>query len=59
MKSIANCAELASEVDRLYVYDNSRDNQKATLLFRMKDGELAKQYVGNIPEWALNILPNK
>jgi predicted ABC-type ATPase len=58
MKSIVNCAELSREVNRLYVYDNSRDNHKATLLFRMKDGELAKQYVETIPEWALNILPN-
>lgn len=57
IKSIANCAEIAPNIDRLYVYDNSRNQEKATLLFRLLDGQLVKQYVDEIPEWAQNILP--
>lgn len=57
IKSIANCAEIAPNIDRLYVYDNSRNQEKATLLFRLRDGQLVKQYVDEIPEWAQNILP--
>lgn len=57
IKSIANCAKLAPIVDRLYIYDNSRDNKKALPLFRLSDGVLVKQYADVIPEWATNILP--
>ena len=57
IKSIANCAEIAPDVDRLYVYDNSRENENAIPLFRLRNGEMGKQYVDTIPEWALNILP--
>lgn len=57
IKSIANCAEIASEVDRLYVYDNSLEDEMAQPLFRLRDGELGKQYVESLPEWAKNILP--
>lgn len=39
IKSIANCAEIAQEVDRLYVYDNSREDEKALPLFRLRDGQ--------------------
>jgi predicted ABC-type ATPase len=56
-KSIMNCKEIGREVDRLYVYDNSRDNEKALPLFRLKDGALAKKYVDVIPDWAKSILP--
>ncbi|MCH5346651.1 MAG: zeta toxin family protein, partial [Muribaculaceae bacterium] len=59
IKSIANCAEIASEVDRLYVYDNSAENAKAVPLFRLRDGQIGKIYVENIPEWATNILPKE
>lgn len=58
IKSIANCAAIASAVDRLYVYDNSIENEKAKLLFRLRDGVLVKQYVDAIPVWAQNILKN-
>lgn len=51
-KSINNCSILAPIVDRLYVYDNSRDGEEARLLFRKSNGELAKQYTDVIPEWA-------
>lgn len=57
IKSIANCAEVAPFVDRLYVYDNSNEGKKAIPLFRLRDGELAKQYVHSVPKWAENILP--
>jgi predicted ABC-type ATPase len=56
-KSITNCARISSEVDRMYVYDNSRENEKALPLFRLRDGVLAKKYVEVIPDWAKSILP--
>ncbi len=59
IKSIANCAEIAPEIDRLYVYDNSREDEKALPLFRLRNGEIGKIYVENIPEWAKNILPDR
>jgi predicted ABC-type ATPase len=58
-KSITNCAGISSEVDRMYVYDNSRENEKALPLFRLKDGVLAKKYVEVIPDWAKSILPGE
>ena len=57
-KSIANCIALAPYVDRLYVYDNSIEDAEARLLFRMSDGELAKRYVEELPNWASTILPD-
>lgn len=59
IKSIANCAEVAEEVDRLYVYDNSIDGKEAQPLFRLKGGQIGKIYTNQIPEWAKNILPFK
>lgn len=57
IKSIANCAEIAPVVDRLYVYDNSLEDKKAVPLFRLRNGTIGKQYVETVPEWAQNILP--
>ena len=57
VKSIANCAEIAGEVDRLYVYDNSIDGEEARPLFRLKESQIGKIYTDSIPEWARNILP--
>ena len=57
IKSIANCAEIAPVVDRLYVYDNSIEDKKAVPLFRLRNGVMGKQYVDTVPEWAQNILP--
>lgn len=56
-KSIANCVELASLVDRLYVYDNSINDQDPRLLFRTRLGRLCKTYAddADTPEWALQI----
>lgn len=56
-KSIANCIALAPYVDRLYVYDNSIEDAEARLLFRLSDGELAKRYIEELPNWASTILP--
>jgi len=41
--------------DRTYIYDNSVDGQEAQLLFRFVDGNLFKQYVKEVPEWATKI----
>lgn len=50
-KSIVNCKRLAMLVDRLYVYDNSIENQPARLLFRIADGKIIKQYLQSLPRW--------
>lgn len=55
-KSILNCRKIISLVDRLYVYDNSIEDKEASLLFRMSDGKLVKNYTENIPQWAETIL---
>ena len=57
-KSIANCADIAQDVDRLYVYDNSLEDQQAKPLFSLRNGILGKLYVNQIPKWAQNILPS-
>jgi predicted ABC-type ATPase len=41
--------------DRTYVYDNSKDGVEAQLLFRMTEGKIFKEYVKEIPEWAIGI----
>ena len=51
-KSIVNCKRCAALANRVYVYDNSIDDVDASLLFRMTDGVLFKQYVEDAPEWA-------
>ena len=56
-KSIENCKTVAPIVDRLYVYDNSVNGQDAKIQFRLTNGELAKMYVDDVPEWAQIILP--
>ena len=38
-KSIFNCKKIIPSVDRLYVYDNSVEDQDASLLFRMSEGK--------------------
>ena len=49
---LLNATKAILFVDRAYVYDNSIDNQLPRLLYRTTDGELFKQYVEDIPEWA-------
>lgn len=55
-ESIKNSKELTQIVDRAYFYDNSIDNEDAKLLFRFSEGNLAKRYIDDIPEWASIIL---
>ncbi len=56
-KSIINCGIFSKIVDRTYVYDNSAEDSEATLLFRLSDGKLVKQYVKELPEWAECLRP--
>jgi predicted ABC-type ATPase len=49
-RSIANCALVAREVDRLYLYDNSVDGKQAALVLRASNGKVIKQYC-DMPEW--------
>ncbi len=51
-KSIENCKTVAPIVDRLYIYDNSVEDQDAKIQFRLTNGKLAKMYVEEIPDWA-------
>ena len=55
-KSIENCKMVSSIVDRLYVYDNSVDGDEAKLLFRLTNGNIAKTYTEQIPDWAKIII---
>lgn len=55
-KSLLNATKAIPFVDRAYVYDNSIDNQLPRLLYRTIDGQLFKQYVDDIPEWASMLL---
>ena len=55
-KSLLNMGKALSLVDRVYVYDNSVENQMPQLLFRTVDGSLYKQYVEEFPEWAQSLL---
>jgi predicted ABC-type ATPase len=56
-KSIANCILLSQIVDRLYVYDNSEENELTKLVFRANEGKLVKEYAP-INEWAKLIYEN-
>lgn len=58
-KSLLNCRRVSQIADRTYIYDNSIDNQEATLLFRMVDGKVFKRYIAVMPEWADTILADK
>lgn len=58
-KSIQNCKTVAPIIDRLYVYDNSIDDVDARPLFRLSNGQIAKQYATDIPEWALTLFSDK
>ena len=57
-KSIANFHKVVQLVDRLYVYDNSVENEDATLLFRFSEGTLIKKYTTELPQWANQLLLN-
>lgn len=56
-KSILNCQTIGKFVDRLYIYDNSVEDRMPQPLFRLRNGNMGKMYVKELPEWAKNILP--
>jgi predicted ABC-type ATPase len=55
-KAIALAARAKHVVDRLYLYDNSADGLDARLLARLRNSEISKQYVDELPEWAVAVL---
>lgn len=50
-RSLAQCAAIATEVDRLYLYDNSIDDEEPRLMLRAANGLLVKTY-GDLADWA-------
>lgn len=54
-KSIANCAAVAREVERLYLYDNSVEGADATLVLRAARGAITKVY-REPPAWMAPIV---
>ncbi len=54
-KSIVNCCKVAKIVDRAYVYDNSVEFAEPTLLFRVIDGMLVKEYT-MLVQWGQSML---
>jgi predicted ABC-type ATPase len=54
-KSIINCCAISKIVDRAYVYDNSVEFAEPTLMFRIIDGILIKEYKTLI-KWGQSML---
>lgn len=54
-RSIANCALVAKEVDRLYLYDNSVEGAPAALMLRAVEGRIVREY-GPPRPWMAPIL---
>jgi predicted ABC-type ATPase len=54
-RSIASCADVAPEIDRLYLYDNSVDDAEPRLLVRAANGAIQKRYA-DLPQWAAPIV---
>jgi predicted ABC-type ATPase len=55
-KSIANCAAIAPDVHRLYLYDNTIDGAEPRLVLRASDGVISKRYPGDVPQWMAPIV---
>jgi predicted ABC-type ATPase len=53
-RSISNCVETMTKVDRAYFYDNSETDVDPSLVFRVADGKIARIYREMVP-WAKNI----
>lgn len=51
-RAMENLSKVITIVDRAYVYDNSIDDRAPQLLFRTRDGKLAKIYTSPLPGWA-------
>lgn len=56
-KSLEQAKKAIAFVDRVYIYDNSVEDQLPRLLYRTADGVLVKRYTDDIPEWAQVLLP--
>jgi predicted ABC-type ATPase len=54
-KSMANCCVVSKIVDRAYVYDNSVEFAEPTLMFRVIDGIIIKEYTRLI-QWGQSML---
>ena len=54
-RSISNCVDSLSWVDRAYFYDNSETDQDPRLLFKISEGGLVKTY-GALTLWAEEIV---
>lgn len=55
VKSVANCAAVAPDIDRVYLYDNSVDGAAPRLVLRAGNGVVAKRY-GEAPTWMAPII---
>lgn len=51
IRPIANYTDVAPEIDRFYVYDNSVEDADPRLILRAADGVIQKRYV-DPPHWA-------
>ncbi|HBJ76772.1 MAG TPA: AAA family ATPase [Porphyromonadaceae bacterium] len=55
-KSLYNAKLALRFVDRAYIYDNSKKDFPAQLLYRTMNGKVVKFYAKEIPEWAQVLL---
>ncbi len=53
-RSIANCVEIMTKVNRAYFYDNSETDVDPALIFRISEGKIARVYRELLP-WTKNI----
>ncbi len=53
-RSIKNCSEVMTSIDRCYFYDNSETDSDPLLMFRVADGKIVKTY-NQIALWANEI----
>lgn len=58
-KSLLNAADAIKFVDRAYIYDNSIEDTLPRLLYRTINGNVAKRYFQEVPEWAQNLVHSK
>jgi predicted ABC-type ATPase len=54
-RAIAQCAQIAPWVDRLYLYDNSINGAEASLVLRASSGKVIKSYQA-APDWMASII---
>ena len=55
-KSLVNASDAIRFVDRAYIYDNSIEDHLPRLLYRTIDGNVCKQYIPDVPEWARQLV---